>query len=182
MKLFTVTKSVTISYGHRVPNHRSKCRNSHGHGGRIEATVEGPLVPENTKASDSGMVVDFGEIKDALTEVGNFFDHRFVVAASDDKFKEVINRSIVSDSIGRTEIGNQYFVDGFGWVQEIAGSPTAENMAFICFECLVSRLNRGPVKVVRVDFWETETSVASYSASGYRSAQMALRESDDPAD
>lgn len=177
MKLFTVTKSVTISYGHRVPSHKSKCHNSHGHGGKIEVMVEGPLVVEGNKDSSEGMVIDFSDIKTALTEVGAFFDHRFVVAASDDEFKKVVNRALVPDSIARLEIGNQYYVNGFGWVQELPSVPTAENLAFICYQCLVVRLNRGPIKVLSVRFWETETSMAEYSEVS-RSAQMALREAE----
>jgi 6-pyruvoyltetrahydropterin/6-carboxytetrahydropterin synthase len=39
-----VTKIVEWDMGHRVPNHKSKCRNPHGHRYRLEVTIGGPLI------------------------------------------------------------------------------------------------------------------------------------------
>ena len=41
-----VTKVIEIDMGHRVPNHKSKCKNLHGHRYRFEVAVNGELAAE----------------------------------------------------------------------------------------------------------------------------------------
>lgn len=158
--LFTVTKSVEIDYGHRVPHHTSKCANVHGHRGKIEVTVRGPLAVDGR--SDEGMVMDFGDVKKALNEeIVSRFDHIFIIDRCDVKLLTLLN--IPGTANSRNTIGRVHYVDGFGHIQEVAGAPTAENLAFICFQLLSRRLNSGQIAVVSVRFWETPTSVAEFS-------------------
>jgi 6-pyruvoyltetrahydropterin/6-carboxytetrahydropterin synthase len=79
--MFTVRKHIEIDAGHRVPYHGSKCRNLHGHRYRITAVVGTPeLVPPDVEVSDAGMVVDFGVIKQVLTQVvHDRFDHKLLL-------------------------------------------------------------------------------------------------------
>ena len=75
-KHFSVAREIEFDYGHRVPNHGSKCRSVHGHRGKVEVTVCGPLVLEGAKAVDEGMVMDFSAIEAILkTEIHDKFDH-----------------------------------------------------------------------------------------------------------
>ena len=48
----SVTRCFTFEAAHQLPWHPGKCRNLHGHGYRLEVTVEGPV-------NDDGMVLDF---------------------------------------------------------------------------------------------------------------------------
>jgi 6-pyruvoyltetrahydropterin/6-carboxytetrahydropterin synthase len=163
LKTFTVTKSVEFDYGHRVPNHTSKCRNAHGHRGKVEVTVEGPLVLEGDGKEDEGMVMDFGEIKRVLQEqVEKRLDHTFIISDHDWEFKAVLfSHSKVTEHVAG--MGDRWYVEGFGWVQEMTGVPTAENLAYLCFCIMQKALNRGGIWVQSVRFWETPTSVAEYS-------------------
>ena len=68
----SVTRSFTFEAAHQLPWHRGKCRDLHGHGYRLEVTVEGPVGP-------NGVVVDFDEVEALVTrEVIDVYDHRFL--------------------------------------------------------------------------------------------------------
>jgi 6-pyruvoyltetrahydropterin/6-carboxytetrahydropterin synthase len=159
MDRFSISKEVQFCAGHRIPNHTSKCRNVHGHQYRLKVKVEGPLVLQNV--SSQGMVVDFGLVKRELTKLADLFDHRFIMCSMDVKlaalFKAVRSRS-------SNVLGAAYYVEDFGWVQETPGPPTAENLAYYCFQWLSEVLNRDEQRVRLVKIWETPTSMAEYRA------------------
>lgn len=168
-KHFSVTKSVEFDYGHRVPNHGSKCCNVHGHRGKVEVLVCGMLVPEGVKNSAEGMVMDFSRIKEVLTtEIHDRFDHRFLMAANDPmgarlkKAFRVLEEWMKDDTLGAI-----WYAEDFGWVHELPCVPTAENLAYHCYQLLTAKLNTETVKVAYVNFWETPTSVARYPGVGY---------------
>ena len=80
----TIRRWVDTDTGHRIPNHKVKCCNLHGHRYRWEAEVEGDTVTE-TGVSDEGMVIDFADINRMLTEhVHDVIDHAFVVWEGDE--------------------------------------------------------------------------------------------------
>ena len=69
--------------GHRVTNHKSKCRNLHGHRYVAEIYLQGNLV--NIKGDSSeGMVLDFADVKKIIVEyVYNILDHGFMIWKKD---------------------------------------------------------------------------------------------------
>ena len=78
-----ITKRLEFDAGHRVPNHKSKCRNAHGHRYVLETTIAGPIL-EDRGQSDDGMVVDFGDIKGLIQQViAEPWDHAFLVFDKD---------------------------------------------------------------------------------------------------
>ncbi|NRA47057.1 MAG: 6-carboxytetrahydropterin synthase [Oligoflexales bacterium] len=60
-----VTKIIEWDMGHRVPNHKNKCRHPHGHRYRLEVSMRGAISLEKGSSSE-GMVVDFGDIKELM--------------------------------------------------------------------------------------------------------------------
>lgn len=79
----TITRRVEFDAGHRVPDHKSQCRNLHGHRYVLEATVTGEVRDEPGNP-ENGMITDFGELKEImLTEVANEWDHAFLVYRND---------------------------------------------------------------------------------------------------
>ena len=40
----TIKRFVETDTGHRVPNHKSKCKHMHGHRYRWEAVIEGDII------------------------------------------------------------------------------------------------------------------------------------------
>lgn len=80
----TITRKIEFDMGHRIPDHGSKCRNAHGHRYVLLIEAAGPVVEEAGRA-DTGMVVDFGDLKAlAMSAVGEPWDHAFMVYAQDD--------------------------------------------------------------------------------------------------
>lgn len=141
MSLFAVTKEIQFDAGHRVPMHASKCRNPHGHRYRVVACLTGALQQEG---SSTGMVLDFGDIKTALTEkVHDVFDHGFIVKTTDDDMVEALNK-------GKLHLGWKVIYVPF--------DPTAENLAKHFYDILDSEL----LGVEYVEVWETPTSMARY--------------------
>jgi 6-pyruvoyltetrahydropterin/6-carboxytetrahydropterin synthase len=67
-----------FSTAHYLPTHDGPCQNVHGHNFHLEVEVEGTPTPVGDYP-DSGMVVEFSEIKKAYeTHIFPRLDHRFV--------------------------------------------------------------------------------------------------------
>jgi 6-pyruvoyltetrahydropterin/6-carboxytetrahydropterin synthase len=65
-----VTRSFRFEASHQLPWHAGKCRHLHGHGYRLDVTVEGPV-------GEHGIVVDFADVRDVVErEVVARYDHR----------------------------------------------------------------------------------------------------------
>jgi 6-pyruvoyltetrahydropterin/6-carboxytetrahydropterin synthase len=68
----SVTRCFAFEAAHQLPWHSGKCRNLHGHGYRLEVTVEGPV-------GDNGMVLDFADVEAVVErEVIGRYDHTYL--------------------------------------------------------------------------------------------------------
>ena len=47
-----ITKLLEIDMGHRIPQHKSKCFNPHGHRYKFEVGVEGELINSKGESSE----------------------------------------------------------------------------------------------------------------------------------
>lgn len=87
-----VFKEFTFEAAHRLPNVAPdhKCARLHGHSFRVRVCVEGPV------GTDSGWVVDFGDIKAAAAPVHDALDHRYLneVPGLENPTSEVVARWI----------------------------------------------------------------------------------------
>lgn len=116
--MLTITRKLEFDAGHRIPDHRSQCRNLHGHRYVLEITLRGEVV-ETEGAPDRGMVMDFAEVKSlAMEHVVNRWDHAFIVFEGDTRVREFLqsmpdHKTVVIDRV-----------------------PTVENLAAIAFETL----------------------------------------------
>lgn len=139
-----VTKQIEIDMGHRVPNHKSKCRNLHGHRYKIEVGVD-DKKNLNAGASDEGMVIDFGDLKEIMmSEIDAQFDHKCVLYEKDElKHALILEQPPV----------------GIVLVQFI---PTAENLAQYWYILLKNKLQERDIKIKHVTVWETPSSTATY--------------------
>jgi len=64
-----VVKQFTFDAAHYLPEHPGKCRNLHGHTYKLEVGVEG-FVDLKT-----GMVIDFGDLKEFVNPIVEKLDH-----------------------------------------------------------------------------------------------------------
>lgn len=140
-----ITTRLEFDAGHRIPSHKSQCRNLHGHRYAIEITLSGDIISRED-ASENGMVMDFSDVKSiAKTAVVDVWDHAFLVYQHD---KEVLNflntlpnhKTVVFPTV-----------------------PTAENMASEAFKILKSKYHdtySNHLKLEKVRLYETPNNWA----------------------
>ncbi len=171
--MFTVSRSIEIDAGHRVPFHASKCRHLHGHRWKVIAIAEAEeTVDSATGAADSGMVVDFGVLKQTLMEeIDNVFDHRFILW-QDDPLAEILQRA-ADEVVPPAGFLESEVVAGVGGCRMDLGNsivivpviPTAEELARYWAGLIATRLRElsgDQVSLKCLDVWETPNSCASY--------------------
>ena len=143
-----IRRYVETDTGHRVPNHKSKCRHMHGHRYRFEAEIEGDVVTQKG-VSEEGMLMDFSDISEILTiHIHDVVDHAFVVYQGDELALRALelmgdgHRTVIVDFI-----------------------PTAENLAKWAFEQiepLISTAYGNRLKLVAMHVRETPKSIATW--------------------
>ena len=67
--MYEITVHTVISASHHLRNYTGKCENPHGHNWKIEATVRCAALDH------VGLAMDFGVLRQHLTEVCEEFDH-----------------------------------------------------------------------------------------------------------
>ncbi len=70
--MFEVAVEYSFAAGHALRGYKGKCENVHGHNYRVQVTVAGE------KLNSIGLLVDFTDLKAALREIADSFDHRFL--------------------------------------------------------------------------------------------------------
>jgi len=145
-----ITKEIEIDMGHRVPNHKSKCKNIHGHRYKIEVGVDDQVITTKGVSSE-GMVIDFSDLKEIMMEeLDGKFDHGFCLS-KEDEFRDVFNR---------------LKVDFYQKIIFVDFIPTAENLAKHWYKLIEPRLAERKIKIYHVKVWETPTSTATYIGGG----------------
>ena len=144
----TIRRYVETDTGHRVPNHKSKCKHLHGHRYRFEAEIEGDVV-NVAGVSDEGMVMDFSDISAVLMEhVHDVIDHAFVVFEGDQEGRAACQ------AMGE---GHRTVVVPF--------IPTAENLAKWAFEAVQPHIQSrygNRLNLVAMHCRETQKSIATW--------------------
>src|SRR3546814_5377159 len=111
--MISVTRRLEFDAGHRIPDHRSQCRNLHGHRYVLEVTLAGDIV-DAPGASDNGMLMDFSEIKAiAKRHIVDPWDHAFLVFRGDSAVRGFLDtlpghKTVVLDCIPTAEIGRAH--------------------------------------------------------------------------
>jgi len=142
-----ITKEIGIDMGHRVPNHKSKCRNLHGHHYTIEVGVDDKVITARG-LSDEGMVIDYGDLKQIMIEeIDNKLDHGFLMY-NEDELANYFDEELLEKMKMKIIFINVI--------------PTAENIARYLFDLIKARLLKVGIKIKHVKVWETPTSAATY--------------------
>lgn len=144
-----VTKYIEIDMGHRVPNHKSKCRNLHGHRYKIEVGVDDKVIA-TPGTSDEGMVIDFSDLKQIMIEeIDAKYDHNSVFYGKDITFTQ----PDVRIAIEKDQTKKIIYLDS---------PPTAEKLAEHWYNIIKPRLEEKKIRIKFVRVWETPTSTATY--------------------
>jgi 6-pyruvoyltetrahydropterin/6-carboxytetrahydropterin synthase len=143
-----ITTRLEFDAGHRIPCHKSQCRNLHGHRYAIEISLSGDII-HNEQASENGMIMDFSDVKAiARKYVVDVWDHAFLVYRGDTEVLNFLNtlpdhKTVIMSSV-----------------------PTAENMAAEAFKILSKQyqdIYSNHLKLDRVRLYETPNSWADAS-------------------
>ena len=140
-----ITTRLEFDAGHRIPNHKSQCRNLHGHRYSLEITLSGDIIAAET-ASENGMVMDFSDVKAiARKNVVDVWDHAFLVYKNDLEVLNFLNTLANHKTVIFPTV------------------PTAENMAAEAFKILKAQyqdIYGNHLKLERVRLYETPNSWA----------------------
>lgn len=138
--MIRITRRLEFDAGHRIPDHRSQCRNLHGHRYVLELTLQGEVV-EESGSPECGMVMDFADVKSLANQhLVDRWDHAFLVYQGDEavmRFLETLpgHKTVVIDRI-----------------------PTVENLAQWAYETLApvydGHYGRA-LRLIRVRLYET---------------------------
>ena len=116
--MITITRRLEFDAGHRIPDHKSQCRNLHGHRYVLEITLVGEVIREEG-SSDNGMLMDFSDVKAlAKQHLVDVWDHAFLAYEKDTAVREFL------DSLP----GHKTVI--------IKSIPTVENLAQTAFDIL----------------------------------------------
>ncbi|KRO78298.1 MAG: 6-carboxytetrahydropterin synthase QueD [Nitrosomonadales bacterium] len=143
-----ITTRMEFDAGHRIPNHKSTCRNLHGHRYAIEVTISGDIINQENE-SDFGMVMDFKDAKDVIKRlIVEPWDHAFIVFEKDLEVLDFLNSMKDHKTIVFPKV------------------PTAENMALVAFDILSQAFLKefkGLIKPINVRLYETPNNWADAS-------------------
>ncbi|MEK6248217.1 MAG: 6-carboxytetrahydropterin synthase [Planctomycetales bacterium] len=131
--MYQVSREIDFCYGHRLLNYEGKCKHLHGHNGRVIITLESESLDQR------GMVIDFSEIKNIVSQwIDEVLDHRMILCKDD-------------PAVGfLQDMGEPMYL--------IDDNPTAENIAKVIFD-----FTKGHgFPIVEALLWETPRCFATY--------------------
>ncbi|MCL5030236.1 MAG: 6-carboxytetrahydropterin synthase [Bacteroidetes bacterium] len=103
-----IAKEFNWEMGHRLPEHFGKCKNIHGHSYKMLVEIEGEVL-------ESGMVMDYYHLKDAIEPLVEKMDHAFLVHKEDKivfEFLEKMNsKKVVVDFHSTVENITRFFLN-----------------------------------------------------------------------
>ncbi|WP_020473874.1 6-carboxytetrahydropterin synthase QueD [Zavarzinella formosa] len=131
--MFQVTREFEFCFGHRLMDYDGKCRNLHGHNGKVCVTLTGDQL------NKLGMIVDFVDMKRIIAGwIDATLDHTLLLHQADPLVKTL---QAVGEKVLPLEV-----------------NPTTENMAKLIYDFCVSK----SLPVSEVTMWETGYSYATY--------------------
>ena len=140
-----ITTRMEFDAGHRIPNHKSSCKNLHGHRYAIEVTLKGEII-YNKKESDFGIVLDFKDAKEIIiNNIVKKWDHAFLVFKEDKEVIKFLNTL------------NEHKTIIFPLM------PTAENIALVAMKILKETFKKKYGKLIiptKVRLFETPNNWA----------------------
>ena len=139
--MYYLTAEASFDGAHFLSGYEGKCSNLHGHRWRVILKIKSDeLKPDGQQR---GMVVDFGDVKAALKEETDFFDHTFIYE------KDTLKPATVAA------------LNEEGFLMRIVDfRPTAENFSKYFYDRFTEKYG---FDVAEVTVYETPKNMASYS-------------------
>ncbi|MDG1056986.1 MAG: 6-carboxytetrahydropterin synthase [Flavobacteriaceae bacterium] len=147
MQNIRITKQFSFETGHALHGYDGKCKNIHGHSYRLDVTVIGKPVADESNPK-CGMVIDFSDLKKiAKDEIVDVFDHATVF----NKNTPHLELAMLLKSKGHNVLLVDY-------------QPTTEMMVIDFAEKIKKRLPNN-IKLHALKLQETATSFAEWFAN-----------------
>ena len=147
MQKIRITKQFSFETGHALHGYDGKCKNIHGHSYRLDVTVIGKPVADESNPK-CGMVIDFSDLKKiAKDEIVDVFDHATVF----NKDTPHLELAMLLKSKGHNVLLVDY-------------QPTTEMMVIDFAEKIKKRLPNN-IKLHALRLQETATSFAEWFAN-----------------
>lgn len=147
MSNIRITKQFSFETGHALYGYDGKCKNVHGHSYRLDVTVIGTPISDNTNVK-FGMVIDFGDLKRIVKdEIVDVFDHA----------------TVFNKNTPHVELAKELLDRGHN-VLLVDYQPTSEMMVIDFAEKIKQRLPNN-IKLHSLRLQETATSCAEWYAS-----------------
>ncbi|MBX0332308.1 6-carboxytetrahydropterin synthase [Pontibacter sp. HSC-14F20] len=146
MSRIRLTRLFTFEAAHALQNYQGGCRNIHGHSYRLEVTIIGTPIVDESHPND-GMVMDFKNLKKIVQEaLIDPIDHALLLRQ--DAPQELVE--------ALRQLDHKLVLTPF--------QPTCENM-LIDFKQRLGHLLPEEVALHSLKLWETEKSFAEWYAT-----------------
>lgn len=137
--MFFLKSEASFDAAHFLKDYEGKCRNIHGHRWRVVVEIKGEDLSEAVQTR--GMLMDFSDLKKAVKDACDFFDHSLIYEK--DSLKETTIKALLDENFK---------------LNEVPFRPTAENFSQFFFKSLRDK----GFNVHRVDVYETPNNCAGY--------------------
>ncbi|MGK9368699.1 6-pyruvoyl trahydropterin synthase family protein [Melioribacter sp. Ez-97] len=132
--MMKIAKEFKWEMGHRLPFHKGKCKNLHGHTYRCMVEIDG--TPD-----ENGMVLDYYELKRIIDPIIEEMDHSFMVCSKDAELMNIL-KSLETKTV------------------VVDFDSTAENICLYLLDRIKKAGLPENIKKVKVRVLETENSYA----------------------
>jgi len=137
--MYTLQAEASFDAAHFLAGHSGKCRNLHGHRWLVRAELQGRQLQAD--GSERGMLLDFAKFKQALKQLAEQLDHKFIYEQ------------------GTLRAGTVAALQSEGFaLLAMPFRPTAEELAHWFYQQL-QQLNLAPARVL---VYETPENCAAY--------------------
>lgn len=143
--MFLLKSEVQFDMAHYLSGYKGKCSNIHGHRYRVIVQIVAESLHQEGQLR--GMVDDFGNIKQALKEIADWFDHKLVI--EDNADGQAVAKALA-------QLPNQFAVE------LVPYRPTAEEMSREIFQ----QLKKMGYPVYTVEVFETPANSCTYQEQG----------------
>ncbi|MCI8388147.1 MAG: 6-carboxytetrahydropterin synthase QueD [Clostridiales bacterium] len=137
--MYYLKTSASFDSAHFLQGYEGKCANIHGHHWMIEVKIAGESLQDT--GTKRGMLIDFGDLKKAVRELADSYDHALIY--EEDSLKPATVAALKSENFHLIPIKFR---------------PTAENFA----RCFYETLHNKAFPVSSVTVYETPDNCAVY--------------------
>lgn len=137
--MYYLKTSASFDSAHFLSGYKGKCANIHGHRWTVEVRIKGSEL--QTSGEKSGMLIDFGDLKKAVRDLADAFDHALI-------YEKDTLRSATLQALTEEEFR----------LIEVPFRPTAENFSRHFYELLSSEIPG----ISSVTVYETPENCAVY--------------------